>query len=666
MPLRFPELRARQRRFLLALALGFAASALVATATSLGHFSGYQGKALDLYFWAQGQTRAPEIVLVGIDEAAFSRLQERQPIPRDYLAGLIRGLRKSGARLIALDVDLRHSTTPAEDRALVSVLHSAPENPGIPVVLARTLSAVPAAGGGNRYNPRPLFDPKLEADSGFAEVPKDDDGFFRRLPLVAPQPDGGAFPSLALAMLARLGGMDTSTLARALAGPEPIGLSLPVWDETRGQFAEPAPLRFFLDDDWKINFIGPAPSFLTIPSDAVYPLGQDEQPVAQDNPFRDRIVLVGATFSASRDAFPTPRGAMHGVEIHASILHTLLTRSYIRPIPWETSLFVQFVLCLGLSGLFTALRSNQALLIALFGAWLLHFTGSIWPALFGSYWFDCLTPIVAIRLSCSVHEAMERRRIRRSFHQHVGREVADRIYSDDPSLAGQRRTVSILFSDLRDYTTLSEGLSPAEVAQQLNEYLPMAVEAVTRHRGIVIDFFGDAVMAVYGAPLDNPDHALDAVRTGLGMQAGLEALNATWQARGLHALRLGIGIHTGSVFAGTVGSEQRKKYAVVGDAVNVASRVEGLNKVVETTLLITEETYGAIMDKVEARDRGELKLKGRQQAVRVYEVLGLIEAAMGPAGRLSWWRDGESFWWPWLSSPRRRDSPDKSQIRSPS
>jgi CHASE2 domain-containing sensor protein len=136
MPLRLPELRAKHRRFLLALTLGLTASVLVATATSLGHFSGYQGKALDLYFWTQGRTRAPEIVLVGIDEAALARLQERQPIPRDYLAGLIRGLRKSQARLIGLDVDLRQQTLAADDRALAATIRGSPEDGAGPVVVA--------------------------------------------------------------------------------------------------------------------------------------------------------------------------------------------------------------------------------------------------------------------------------------------------------------------------------------------------------------------------------------------------------------------------------------------------------------------------------------------------------------------------------------------------
>jgi adenylate cyclase len=670
MRVRLPELRARHRRFLLGLTLGFLASALVATATSLGYFSGYQGKALDLYFWARGRARAPEIVLVGIDDATFQRLNERQPLPRDYLAGLIRGLRKGGARLIGLDVDLRRPTVPTDDRALLDAIRGAPGDVAGPVVVARTLVAVPAPGGEIRFRPRRLYDPALEAASGFAEVPKDEDGFFRRIPLAVPLPVGQFLPSLSLALVARLGGHDPAALTRALAGPEPVVLSLPEWDEARGRFSGNPPLRFFRDDDWKINFVGPPGSFLTIGSDAVYQLGISDQEVAGDNPLRDRIVLVGATFGESRDAFPTPHGIMYGVEIHANILHTLLTRSQIQPVAWGTSLLLQFVLCLAISGFFAVTRPNRALAISLGIAGLAAFGLSALAGSLGAYWFDFLTPILAIRVSSGVHDAMERRRIRRSFHQYIGREVADRIYSDDPALAGQRRTVSVMFTDLRDFTTLSEGMAAEQVAQHLNEYFPMMVEAVQQHRGIINDFIGDAVMAVYGAPLDNSEHALDAIRTGLRMQASLDALNAGWQARGLPTLKMGIGIHTGTVFAGNVGSAKRMKYTVVGDAVNVAARVEGLNKELHTTLLITGETYAVVQDHVEVKDCGELKVKGRQQAVKVYEVLACAEPAAGPQRRRLWARDGGSAssasWEAWRFWRRPSVSPRRRETRSPS
>ena len=664
MRFRIPALRSPHRRFLLGLGLGVLASAAVALVTSLGYFSGYQGTALDLFFWAQGRARAPEIVLVGIDDAAFQRLNERQPLPRDYLAGLVRGLRKSGARAIGMDVDLRRPTDAADDRALAAAIVGGPGEPGGQVVLARTLTAVPTAEGGVVFRPSRLYDPALERVSGFAEVPRDEDGYFRRIPLAIPLEGGQFLPSFVLAILAHLGAQSPEALTQALAGPEPIALVLPEWDEPRGKSGGTSPLRFFRDDDWKINFIGPAGSFLTVASDAVYQLGISDSPVAQDNPFRDRIVLIGATFIESRDAYPTPSGLMNGVEIHANILHSLLSRSQIRPIAWGTSLLLQFALCLALSALFVVMRPTYALLVSLGTAALAAFALTLSAGFSGGFWIDFLTPILAVRLGSTLHDSLERRRIQRSFHQYVGREVVERIYRDDRSLRGQRRIVTVLFTDLRDFTTLSETMAADQVAQQLNEYFPMMVEAVLQQRGVVNDFIGDAVMAIYGAPMDNPEHALDAVRTGLRMQVGLEALNAGWEARGLPTLRMGIGIHTGTVFAGNVGSAERTKYTVVGDAVNVGARVEGLNKELHTTLLITGDTYATVKDWVQVKDRGEMKVKGRQQAVPVYEVLALTEDAGDFTRRSRWAGDGGSSWWSWGSWCRRKAPPPKVETPS--
>ncbi len=666
MRFRLPKLRSRGRRFFLGLTLGFLASGVIAAATAQGYFFGYQDKALDLYFWARGRTRAPEIVLVAIDDAAFQRLNERQPLPRDYLAGVIRGLRKSGARLIGLDVDLRRSTVAADDRALAASLRGAPNDPAGPVIVARTLRAVSTPDGEIRYRPTPLYDPELEVASGFAEVPKDEDGFFRRIPLAVPLVDGRWLPSLSLMLLARLADQDSTALSRTLAGPGPIELPLPEWDEARETLRATVPLRFFRDADWKINFIGPAGSFLTIGSDAVFPLGVSDSAVAKDNPFRDRIVLIGATFGESRDAFPTPRGLIYGVEIHANILHTLFTRTQIQPVAWGASLLLQFLLCLGVSALFAMLRPTWALLLSLGIAGGVAIGLSAWAVADATYWFDFLTPILAIRLSGKLHDVLERRRIRQSFHQYIGREVADQVYSDDPALAGQRRTVTVLFTDLRDFTTMSEAMPADQVAQHLNEYFPMMVAAVQQYRGIVNDFIGDAVMAVYGAPLDNPDHALDAVRTALAMQAELGRLNAGWEGRGLPTLKMGIGIHTGPVFAGNVGSPKRKKYTVVGDAVNVAARVEGLNKELHTTLLITGDTYRAMKDRVEVKGCGEVRVKGRHQAVEVYEVVGLTESEADAQRRQPWVGDGGSSWRSWWSWRRRVGSPPKPETPSPS
>ena len=625
MRLSLTALRARHRRFLLGLTVGLLASLGMAIAVSSGYFFANQARALDVFFWLRGKTRAPGIVLVAIDDTAFQRMNERQPLSRSYLAAVIRGLRKSGARMIVLDIDLRRPTVPADDRALVAAIRGAPGDPVGPVVVARTLGVRRTPDGETRYRLNSLYDGTLEAASGFAEVPKDDDGFFRRIPLTVSLENGSVAGSLALVALARLGGLGPDALARQLAGPEPIELPLPAWDEARGEPRGVSPLRFSRDDDWKINFVGPAGSFLTIGSEAVYPLGVSKQPAAHDNPFRDRIVLIGASFTESRDAFPTPRGLMYGLEIHANILHTLLTRGQIQPIAWGPSLLLQLILCVAISWLFAVIGANKALVISIAIAGLILVGANFVGLAQGAYWYDFLTPILAIRLSSQWHDVMERRRIRQAFHQHVGQEVADRIYRDDPSLSGECRTATIMFVNLRDFIALSEALPLDRLAQHLNEYFSLIAQTVEQHRGTVIDFIGDVVIAIYGAPADNATHALDAVRTALQLQAELEALNTRWEAQGRPRLQMGVGIHTGTVFAGSVGSLTRKKYTVVGDAVNVASLVEGLNRELQTTLLITSDTYAAVQDRVTAVDRGEAKLAGRQQAVSVYEVLSLAE-----------------------------------------
>ncbi|HUK63753.1 MAG TPA: adenylate/guanylate cyclase domain-containing protein, partial [Dongiaceae bacterium] len=214
-----------------------------------------------------------------------------------------------------------------------------------------------------------------------------------------------------------------------------------------------------------------------------------------------------------------------------------------------------------------------------------------------------------------------RRRFRDSFARYLSKDVMARVLSDAPSLRGEHREVSVLFSDLRGFTTLSERMEPERIAAHLNEYFDAMTSAIFAHRGMINDFVGDAVMAVFGAPVSDPDHAWHAVQSARDMVLALAALNRRWEAAGLPQLRMGIGIHTGPVFAGNVGGRDRIKYTVIGDPVNVGSRVEGLNKELGTTILLTEETLAAVGDRVRVRDCGPQAVKGRVEKVRVFEVL---------------------------------------------
>jgi adenylate cyclase len=248
----------------------------------------------------------------------------------------------------------------------------------------------------------------------------------------------------------------------------------------------------------------------------------------------------------------------------------------------------------------------------------------------GGYWVDFMLPVLATVLLGLGAEALARRRFREAFTRYVSREVADRIQADPASLAGERRVVSILLSDLRGFTTLSESMPPEQMAVRLTEYFDAMTAVIFAHRGMVNDFVGDAIMAFFGAPLDDPDHALHAVESAVAMERTVRELTRRWEAAGLPILKMGIGIHTGQVFAGNVGGTGKVKYAVVGDAVNVAARVEGLNKEFGTVMLVTEATRLAVGDRLEVNDRGPISVKGRREPVHVFELLGLREAGAPP------------------------------------
>lgn len=227
----------------------------------------------------------------------------------------------------------------------------------------------------------------------------------------------------------------------------------------------------------------------------------------------------------------------------------------------------------------------------------------------------------------------EREFIRATFGRYMSEDVARALLASPDALkpGGEEREVTILFSDLRGYSTISEHLSPTEVVALLNDFLGAMNAEIDRHNGCVIEFLGDAILAVFGAPVALPGHPEHAVRCALDMRAALTRLNADWDRRGLSkawrvhgldSLAMRVGIHTGQVVAGNLGSSHRMKYAVIGDAVNVAARLEALNKTLDTELLISDAVFAELSDELvaQATDRGTHKVKGRDQEVQVWSL----------------------------------------------
>jgi len=616
-------LKRRKRRFFKSLVLALSVSLLTSLASYMGYLEGFEARALDLLLWARGRIKSPEIVLVHIDDQAFRNLQEKQPLPRSYLASIIEVLAKSGAKVIAMDIELKVQTDPREDELLLKAIQAASENGVTKVVPVYVIRPEKEDDGKVLYSRTSFFSPKLTPVAGFANAPIDPDGFVRQLPLVVRGGDGRILPSLAIAVLARYAGYDSGRLAQVLNQGEGVSLLLPEWDKFQGRLLpQPTPFSFTPEDIWKINFAGSQGSFRAIPSDPVAYLAKQNFPVAADNPFRGKIVLIGATFGESRDFFPTPQGLMSGVEIHANIIHTILSRSQILTADRLVAFALSLAFAVVASVLLTLFRPTTVTVIALVAIPVLSIPLSYLAFAYLGLWVDFVTPLLAIRWGAMVGDYLENKHIRRSLGQYVDREVADQIVHQEEGLKGQSKEVTVFFTDVRNYTTLCEGLPPEKVVGILNEHFAMMGKIITQHQGCIVDFVGDAILAVFGAPKENPNHAWHAVQTAIEALGQLDVLNGHRQKRGISLLQIGVGIHTGEVVAGIIGSGDRKKFGVTGDTVNTGSRVEGLNKEFSTTILITRETLESVNGKFNVRRCGEVKVKGRDKPVEVFEVLG--------------------------------------------
>ena len=601
-----------------ALVLGMVLSAGVVALSWIGAFAGWETRAVDVFMFLRDPVPAPGIAIVLIDDEAFRALGERQPLSRVFLAELADFLLRGGARVVALDVLLQASTVPEDDQALVAVAER--WAPSGRLVFAQ--EAVEQSGG---YALRPHFSPALGNLSGFINAPIDADGVVRRFRPVLPGHGGTFVPSFALAAAAASGGIGAADLARDLHAGVQGALRLPVTDRAgRVARVEPVRLGALARDRWRISFAGPPGTLVSFPAGPILAAARSGAPAAADNPFRDRIVLIGGSFAASRDFYPTPTGLMAGVEIHANTVHTLLERRALAPPPSWLNLGVLLLTCVIVALLSVWLPPAWATLasVALVAAIV---AGSYEAYTRGGYWLDFVTPVAAMLLYQHTTRALRRRRLRAAFGQYVSPEVMARVVRMGSAHEGEMREVSVLVSDLRGFTSLCERQSPEQVTAVMNEYLTAMVDAVLAHRGMVSDFIGDGILAFFGAPLDEPEHAWHAVQSAVEMQAALGRLNTRWRLEGKDPLAMGVAVNTGPAFAGTIGAPRKKKYAVLGDTVNTAARIETLNRQLGTRILIGRATLDAVREHVVVGRTEAVAVKGKAEPVEVFEVLALAE-----------------------------------------
>jgi adenylate cyclase len=219
-------------------------------------------------------------------------------------------------------------------------------------------------------------------------------------------------------------------------------------------------------------------------------------------------------------------------------------------------------------------------------------------------------------------EGKEKRKVAKLFGRYVSRDVYSQLMAnpDQAELGGKRRDMTVLFSDIRGFTTVTERGNPEELVSQLNEYFSRMVEIVFRNKGTVDKFVGDMVMALFSAPLDDPEHANHAVEAAVEMVKELGELNRAWVAKGMTALDIGIGVNSGDMIAGNIGSSSIMSYTVIGDNVNLGARLESLNKDYKTRIIISEATRARLTGQFDIRPLGDVIVKGKSKAVQIFEV----------------------------------------------
>jgi adenylate cyclase len=355
---------------------------------------------------------------------------------------------------------------------------------------------------------------------------------------------------------------------------------------------------------------------------------EGQAPLEPPDGLRDTIVVVGATAAALDDVFTVPvAGKMAGLEVHASVVDSLLSGRTIARAPAASAvvLTVAAALLLGVVGAQVGPWVATVLALAL-AAGVTWFT--TWQ--FGSgLWYPLVTPLAALGLAAFGDvayeyfvEGREKRQVKRLFSRYVSRDVYEQLIKDPAGarLGGHRRTMTVLFSDIRGFTSVSEKGEPEAIVAQLNEYFSRMVPIVFAHRGTVDKFVGDMIMALFGAPLDDPDHADHAVQTALAMSEGLAQLNREWRAAGRPVLDIGIGINTGEMVAGNLGSEAIMSYTVIGDQVNLGSRLESLTKEFHTRLIVSEATVAALKGRYDIEALGDVVVKGKSVPVKIFSV----------------------------------------------
>jgi adenylate cyclase len=352
--------------------------------------------------------------------------------------------------------------------------------------------------------------------------------------------------------------------------------------------------------------------------------------------FKDKIVLIGATFAELYDNKPTPfsgtnQSLVPGVELHANALQTLLEASYYQYLTRNSNRLIVFALAL-LIFIFAHYLKTWLSFLSTFLLLIGYLTASIF-AFQNLVVLEFINPVLTIFLVFSANYVYkyivsfrEKATLRNAFSRYVPEKVVSDIIEnpDQLALGGEERVMSVLFSDVAGFTTISEKLSPSGLVNLLNEYLTAMTDIILANNGIIDKYEGDAIMAEWGAPIKTDNHAFMMCKTAIEMQEKLKKMRPKWEKQNLPPLTARVGMNTGIMVVGNMGSEKVFDYTVMGDNVNLASRLEGANKPYKTNMMVSEATYNLVNDKIRFRELDLIRVKGKTKPIKVFEILGYL------------------------------------------
>jgi class 3 adenylate cyclase len=533
--------------------------------------------------------------IIGIDDESLDRFEEPLILWHSYLAGIINGVADAGAEAIVLDVIPSISLdriAPQLDRNLIkSFQHARSKN-------TRVYLGFKAGDAGAMPHRKFAF---FSDGLGFMNFTPDEDGRIRKQKVTIAGENKRAY-----------------------------SLSYIALRQENKEDLENIPEELYIDYRLK------EPPIISLSE--IY----DRIIEKKDNELRSalagKVVFVGATSLKLPDNHPVPIKSgskrMPGVSIQALATKTLLSGKYLKDIPmWLT--WLMLIGTAMISGFLFLIVHPRKALIALFFLLALSLLGAM--RAFSAYWVVPLSPLLfglAVPSSISgtyryIKEYRQHRTLQRFFKSYVNRHVMEEILEnpDMVSFGGTTANVTVLFSDIRDFTTISEKMKAEDVVAGLNRYFTEMTKAVTESNGYLNKYIGDGILAIFGAPhILSQDGALAAVRCGHEMLKRLDYLNKEGIFPGISEdIKIGIGIHTGEAVVGNLGCYEKMDYSIIGDTVNLASRIESKTKEFGKPLLVSQATYDRISNYIDARFIASEKVKGREQEVKLYEVLSVKE-----------------------------------------